>query len=107
MNLQPERIREPNPDAEDEAHDADVQRKLDDETAAAMEAKRAASAMSPEILSLQDAAAAGRQAGMQDNGSSMNPYQAGLAEYDVWESARSVTIGARLNGALARKARVA
>lgn len=38
--MQPERIREPNPDAEDEAHDADVQRKLDDERAAEMLAKR-------------------------------------------------------------------
>lgn len=43
MSLQPERIREPNPDAEDEAHDADVQRRADDERAAEIEAKRAAS----------------------------------------------------------------
>lgn len=44
--MQPERTREPNPDAEDEAHDASVQRELDDE----MEAKRRASGYSPEQL---------------------------------------------------------
>lgn len=30
MSYQPERSREPNPDAEDEAHDAAVQRDIDD-----------------------------------------------------------------------------
>lgn len=46
--MQPERIREPNPDAEDEAHDEAVQRKLDDERE--LELKRRASGYSPEQL---------------------------------------------------------
>lgn len=98
MSYQPERIREPNPDAEDEARDADVQRKLDDETAAALIAKRNASGISLDELSLQDAAIAGRKAGMLGHGAAMNPYQPGVAEYDEWEKFRSTTIGARLNG---------
>lgn len=48
--MQPERIREPNPDAEDEAYDAARQREVDAETEREMEAKRRASGYSPEQL---------------------------------------------------------
>ncbi len=48
--MQPERIREPNPDAEDEAYDAARQREVDEETEREMEAKRRASGYSPEQL---------------------------------------------------------
>ena len=51
---------------------------------------------SPEVLSMIDAASAGRAAGMLGHGASMNPYQDRTPEYVEWEKHRLATIGARL-----------
>lgn len=69
----------------------DVQRQVDD-----AEAKRAASGISPEVLSLMDAAAAGRKAGMYGHGASMNPYDHATPEYAEWDRQRLAVIGYRL-----------
>ena len=55
-----------------------------------------ASGLSPEELSLQDAAIEGRKAGALGNGASMNPYQAGIAEHAEWERHRVLGLGALL-----------
>lgn len=91
--LQPERDREPNPDAEDDAHDADVQRKVDDE----MAAKRNASLISAEVLSLQDAFAEGARAGNMGTAPSLNPYQHDTPEHAEWERGRMGAIGFKLS----------
>lgn len=70
----------------------DVQRDLDDAAD-----KRNASGISPEILSLMDAAAAGMKAGMYGHGASMNPYDHATPEYAEWERHRLSVIGYRLN----------
>lgn len=83
--MQPERIREPDPDAEDKAYDDWLQRQLDDE----MEAKRRASGNSPEQLAIQDAFNEGQRAGAKGNASGLNPFQDGTPEHDAWERGRS------------------
>lgn len=70
----------------------DVQRDLDD-----AEAKRAAAGISPEILSLMDAAAAGRKAGMYGHGASLNPYDHATPEHAEWNKQRLAVIAFRLN----------
>jgi hypothetical protein len=84
---------------EDEAYERDRQRKLDDE----LEAKRGASGLSPEQLSLQDAFSEGQRAGGFGHGASMNPYQDGCPEHREWERARMAVIGAALNKAFIRR----
>lgn len=77
-----------NPDYE---YDAARQEKLDDEQEAA--AKRAASGISPEVLSLQDAFLAGQKSGHLGHGASMNPYQHGVPEHAEWERGRMGALG--------------
>lgn len=84
---------------EDADYDEYVQRIVDDEDEArALEAKRNASGVSMETLSLQQAFIEGQRAGLKGWGPNMNEYQAGTPEHDEWERARSAAIGARLNG---------
>jgi hypothetical protein len=80
-------------EAADRRHAEEVQTGIDD----AAEAKRNAAGVSPEVLSLQDAAIEGARAGHLGLSASLNPYQAGCEEHDVWERARSCVIGAYLN----------
>lgn len=95
--LQPERIYEPNPDAEDQAHDAAVQRKLDDETEQQIaDEKRGAAQLSPEQLSIKDAHAEGMRAGGQGTAAGCNPFQSETPEYDAWERGRCAAEGHRL-----------
>lgn len=68
-----------------------VQRELDDAAD-----KRAASGISPEILSLMDAAAEGRRAGNLGVAPSLNPYQDYTPEAIEWEKARLSVIRYRL-----------
>lgn len=76
------------------------QAKLDD----LAEAKRAASGISPESLSLMDAAAEGKKAGMWGHGPEMNPYRdEKLPEFKAWENARLFAIAYRLNGPALRR----
>lgn len=49
---------------------------------------RHAAGMSPEELSLLDAAIAGQKAGVMGLGAGLNPYQAGTAEHREWEKKR-------------------
>lgn len=86
MSCQPERVFEPDPDAEDEGYDRERQRKVDDETVAA---QRRAAGHSPEELSIQDAHAEGARAGAQGTAAALNPNQHGTPEYDAWERGRS------------------
>lgn len=90
-------------DLADEAYDASVVEMLDDWSEAIEEnaqrdgARRAASGISAEVLSLIDAGNAGRKAGMLGHGASMNPYSDPLSpEFQEWERQRMATIGARL-----------
>jgi len=89
-------------ETEDEAYDRYVQEIMDDEVEAREEearrnaAKRAASGLSPELLSLQDARFAGSQAGYRGNGASLNPYQDWTPEHAAWENARTAAIRALL-----------
>jgi hypothetical protein len=53
--------------------------------------------ISPEELSIFDAAMEGQRAGHLGLSASLNPYQSGLAEHAAWERARSCVIGANLN----------
>lgn len=67
------------------------------------EAKRAASGMSPEQLSLQDAFMEGQRAGQLGLSSALNPWQHGSAQHAQWERARMGVIGAALNKAFIRR----
>jgi hypothetical protein len=69
-----------------------VQAAIDD----AAEAKRNAAGVSPEILSLQDAASKAQRAGHLGLSASLNPTKP-AAKHDEWERARSCVIGAYLN----------
>lgn len=60
--------------------------------------------MTPEELSVLDAAAQGQKAGEYGHGASMNPYQSETPENTVWENNRAMTISVRLNS-LAKLAR--
>jgi hypothetical protein len=48
-------------------------------------------------LSLIDAAAEGCAAGKHHLGPSLNPYQDGTPEHDIWEKSRSTVLGMLLN----------
>lgn len=99
--MQPERIIPPNPNAEDEAHDANVQRDLDDHAALerALAQKRAAAGMSAEQLSLLDAFIEDGRAGYIGTAAGLNPYQHGTPEHDEWERGRMGALGYRMAGA--------
>lgn len=77
-----------------------IQNDVDDKVAL-MAAQRAAAGMSPELLSLIDAANAGRAAGMHSHGASLNPYSDNSPEFQEWERHRLATISARLAGKIA------
>jgi hypothetical protein len=66
------------------------------EVDAEAEAKRAASGISPEQLSLQDALMNGQRAGLMCHGESMNPYPHGSEEAREWTRGRLAAIGASL-----------
>ena len=69
-----------------------------------IEAKRNASGISPEILSLMDAAAEGKKAGMWGHGPEMNPYSDNhCPEFKAWENARLHAVAIRLNGNALRR----
>ena len=78
---------------EDDAYDEARQRALDDE----MAAKRAASGLSPELLSLQEAFAEGQRAAGFSHRASMNPYQDSVPEHAEWERGRLSALGAAVN----------
>ena len=80
-------------DTKDEMDFRDAaQRELDDAVA-----KRAASGLSPEQLSLMDAGAEGQKAGFMGYGPEMNPYDPSTPERAIWEQRRHAAIGYRLN----------
>jgi hypothetical protein len=76
-------------DAADRIADESVQREIDD----GAEAKRAASGMSPEQLSMQDAFIEGARAGRMGFGASLNPYQDSAPEHNEWNRGRLSAIG--------------
>jgi hypothetical protein len=76
---------------QDRVTDEAIQREVDD-----MQDKRNACQISPEILSLQEARIDGQRAGHLGLSASLNPYQDGCPEHDIWESSRSLVIGAYL-----------
>ena len=57
----------------------------------------------PEVLSLMDAANAGKKAGLWGFGASLNPYQHDTDEHRAWENARMHALGMRLNGRALRR----
>lgn len=71
----------------------DVQRDMDD--AADL---RAASGMSPELMSLMDAGNEGQKAGFLTMSPSLNPYQSETPEHSEWERRRDAAVRAKLNG---------
>lgn len=81
-------------DAADQVHDDDVVRTLDDEVEARAEnaerdaAKRRASGISAEQLSLMDARIAGAECGQRGSPASWNPYQDFTPEHHEWERCR-------------------
>lgn len=77
----------------DRATDEAIQREVDDKT----EAKRRASGISAEELSLQDAFIEGQRAGHLNLAASLNPWQAGTVHHAEWERGRSCVIGAFLS----------
>jgi len=89
-------------ETDDEAYDRSVVEYLDDQEEAYAEdaqrnaAKRAASGISAELLSLQDARTAGGKAGYLGLSASLNPYQDQFPEHGAWENARAAAIRALL-----------
>lgn len=77
----------------------ETQREVDDKA----EAQRAASGFSPEQYVLLEAANLGKKAGLWGCGPHSNPYPEGTPEHGAWEKARSLAIGARLNGTSMRR----
>lgn len=55
--------------------------------------------MTPDDLSLIDAAAEGCKAGKMGLGPSLNPYQDNTPEHDIWERSRITVVGMLLNNA--------
>lgn len=91
-------------DHEDRAFADHRQQLVDDEAEAReIEAKRNASGISAEILSLQEAFLEGQRAGQMGLAAGLNPYQAGIPEHAEWERGRSAVIGARLNSNINRR----
>jgi hypothetical protein len=83
-------------DEEDLRHDAAVQREIDERADMAVRlaaAKRAASGISTEEMSMQDAFREGTKAGGQGFGASMNPYQDATPEHAEWNRGRLSAIG--------------
>jgi len=74
----------------------------EDDAYADMAAKRAASGLSPEQLSLQEAFSAGQRAAGFSHGASMNPYQDFTHEHAEWERGRIGASGAAVNLRLCR-----
>lgn len=74
-----------------------IDRQDEDEAYDIAEAKRAASGMSPEQLSLQDAFLEGTRAAGFSHGAAMNPFQDGTPEHGEWERGRQSTLGMALN----------
>lgn len=77
---------------EDDAYDAERQLEVDE-----IAAKRAASGLSPEQLSLQEAFAEGARAAGFGHRASMNRYQDTVPEHAQWERGRLSALGAAVN----------
>lgn len=59
---------------------------------------RTAYGISPEELSLQDAAIEGAKAGQMGFGASLNPYQDNTPEHREWDEKRMQALASRLAG---------
>lgn len=80
-------------DERDEKAEMDYRDSVQEE----IDSKKAYSGLSPEELSLQDAAIEGRRAGHLGLSAGLNPYQCGCPEHEAWENARTCVIGAWLS----------
>lgn len=100
--MQPDRILEPNPEAEDEAYDAARQREVDAETEARM--KRNASGTSPEALELQDALLDGMRAGERGSAAGLNPHPVGSPKHAEWLRGHRSVSARKLAADLRRRA---
>lgn len=78
---------------EDDEYDKEVARELAEDFD-----KRAASGMSAELLSLQDARIAGAKAGQQGQAFEMNPYHPDSPEWTEWRKAFQQGLASRLAG---------
>jgi hypothetical protein len=77
----------------------------DDVYADAIAAKRAASGLSPELLSLQEAFAEGQRAGAAGKEASENPYQDHTPEHGEWRRGRAGVGGMKLADLLDQRTR--